>query len=129
MIRGHKPSFHFQTFTGEGHKVEGEGRQCVHCGYSWEYRPGSGIPRGYCLKCDGYLCARHECELLQRRLLQQFRLEYGCVPYNDVVERQREAYAHDPRYRVLPSGVVVAIDLEAPIQAPTGEHRPMIVVP
>ena len=51
MIHGQKPSAYFVTTTGDGQKVEGECRQCVHCQYTWEYRPGSGIERGYCLRC------------------------------------------------------------------------------
>jgi len=30
--------------------------QCVHCGRHWVPRPGSGITRGYCLRCNGPVC-------------------------------------------------------------------------
>jgi hypothetical protein len=110
VIRGHKPSAHFATADGEGHRIEGECRMCAHCNYTWEYKPGSGITRGYCVKCDGWLCGRAECALLQRQMLAYFHLEYGCVPFGDYNKRLLEQYAHDPRFNVLPSGIVVAVD-------------------
>lgn len=112
MIRGHKPNAYFVTADGDGFKIEGEQRQCVHCQFCWTYRPGSGITRGYCLRHDGWLCGRPECEALQRRMLAQFEHLSGstdrhCLSYSDYVERQREQLARDPRYTVLPSGIVL----------------------
>lgn len=112
MIRGHKPSAYFVTYDGDGNKIEGEQEQCCHCQYTWTPQPGSGIRRGYCLRCDAHLCGRDECEIQQKRLLAQFSHLHGstdrhCIPFTDVVERQRDAYDHDPRYKVLPSGIVV----------------------
>lgn len=34
---------------------------CIHCGYMWEYQPGSGRIRGFCMKCNGFLCGRRHC--------------------------------------------------------------------
>lgn len=36
-------------------------RQCVHCQYTWTYRPGSGILRGFCFRCDGHTCGGVAC--------------------------------------------------------------------
>lgn len=30
--------------------------QCVHCGGHWIPRPGSGIIRGFCTRCNGPIC-------------------------------------------------------------------------
>ena len=29
---------------------------CAHCGGQWIPRPGSGIVRGFCQRCNGYIC-------------------------------------------------------------------------
>lgn len=111
MIRGHKPAAY--TETGDGiRKWTREQRQCVHCQFLWTYRPGSGTRRGYCLRCDGFLCARPECATIQRQILAQFAHLSGatdrhCMPYTDWIERCRDAYAKDPKYQVLPSGLVI----------------------
>lgn len=79
MIHGHKPSAYFQTFSREGVRIEGEQRQCCHCQYTWEYKPGSGDRRGWCLKHEGFLCARPECALEQDRVLALYSLSTGKV--------------------------------------------------
>lgn len=109
MITGYKPSGHFQTSTGDGIRLEGETRRCEHCQYTWTYEPGSGIRRGLCLGCRGLLCGRPECAAQQQRILASFpdRVR-SCMPWNDMVQRQRERFDHDPRYTVLPSGIVIA---------------------
>jgi len=61
MILGHKPSSHVVFYDENGNKVEAEMRQCIHCQYSWIYRPGSGARRGFCLKCYGVTCGRPGC--------------------------------------------------------------------
>jgi hypothetical protein len=60
-IYGHKPSAYSIQFDRDGNKIEKEFRQCIHCQYVWEYKPGSGERRGFCLKCYGLLCGRPEC--------------------------------------------------------------------
>jgi hypothetical protein len=35
--------------------------QCVHCNKHWVMRPGSGITRGWCLRCSGPLCGAKHC--------------------------------------------------------------------
>ena len=129
MIHGHKPAGYFVTATGEGLKIEGESRQCVHCQYHWAYAPGSGITRGYCLRCDGWLCARAECEREQALRRLQYP-GYACMPFEHWVERQREDYARDSRYVVLPGGIVLVTDPDAPVRPATPQPRvPLIVVP
>lgn len=106
MITGYRPSGFY--VTGEAGQVQGETRQCVHCQYTWEYVPGSGHRRGFCLKCHGLLCGRPECEAQQRRILAAFPDQTrSCMPYADMVQRQRDRWAMDPRYEVTPTGLIV----------------------
>jgi hypothetical protein len=37
---------------------------CVHCGYIWVFRPGSGKRRGFCYRCNGFLCGHAACVAL-----------------------------------------------------------------
>lgn len=60
-IQRYKPNGYFVTQDQNGNLVEGETRQCVHCQFIWQYEPGSGHTRGFCLKCNGLTCARPEC--------------------------------------------------------------------
>lgn len=109
MIRGDKPSGYFRTATGDGITIEGETRCCSHCGYTWEYQPGSGSRRGFCLKCRGLICARPECAAEQKRLMARFPdRTFSCLPMTDWNERMRDVYDQDPRFQVLPSGIVIA---------------------
>ena len=34
---------------------------CVHCGYIWQFAAGSKRLRGWCGKCNGFLCGRRYC--------------------------------------------------------------------
>lgn len=113
MIRGHKPAAYFVTGDGSGVKIEGEQRQCVHCQFLWTYQPGSGTRRGYCLRCDGWLCARPECEIMQKAMLQEMSHLPGaddrhCIPYNDYINRQRDEYVKSGRWEITSSGILVA---------------------
>jgi hypothetical protein len=111
-VFGHKPAAYFETGDGE-HTWSGEQRQCVHCQFTWEYRPGSGITRGYCLRCNGFVCGRPECEAMQKRMLADFAhrgnsTDRHCIPYTDWIERLRDEFARDPRYQVTQGGIVIA---------------------
>lgn len=35
--------------------------RCVHCGYNWEIKVGSGIRRGWCPDCKGAVCGAQGC--------------------------------------------------------------------
>ena len=45
----------------DGSLVEQETLQCVHCQMHWVIRPGSGILRGFCLRCAGPTCGKQNC--------------------------------------------------------------------
>jgi hypothetical protein len=115
MIHGHKPNGYYVTATGEGHKIEGESRQCVHCQFTWEYHPGSGIRRGYCLNCDGFLCGRDQCAFEQKRLTEAYLQDTGkvrsCMPFEEWNSRVREKVEKylplDPNYTITESGLIV----------------------
>ncbi len=73
MIQGNKPSGYSVLSHPDGSKKEMEKRQCAHCQFSWIYRPGSGVRRGYCSRCNGLLCGKPQC------------MEY-CIPYINKIE-------------------------------------------
>jgi hypothetical protein len=55
------------------------------------------------------MCGRQECQAEQRQLMASFPdRTWSCMPLNDWNERMREQYAKDPRWEVLPSGIVVS---------------------
>lgn len=86
-----RPNGYFQTWDPvSGRKIEGETRQCVHCGFMWIYNPGESfkrqltgeaepVMRGKCFKCFGLVCARPEC------------LKNGCVPLIKQIEELENA--------------------------------------
>lgn len=41
---------------------EGNLRQCIHCQNTWTYKPGSDVRRGFCVRCNGNLCGRPQCD-------------------------------------------------------------------
>ena len=96
MIVGHKPSGYYETYDENGKKIEGEHRQCVHCQYTWEYKPGSGTVRGWCNSCYGFVCAREECLKQQFDLVRQYQLETGktcsCIPFEKWNDHLRRKY-------------------------------------
>src|SRR5215831_3283341 len=109
MIHGHKPSAYFQKGAAGGLIVEGECRQCGHCGYTWEYTPGSGTRRGFCMSCHSLICGRPECAAEQATFKARFpQRSFNCLPLTEWNERVRDEYDKDSRYKVLPSGIVVA---------------------
>jgi len=46
----------------DGREVCGEMLHCVHCGFMWQVKPGSGKKRGFCQKCSGPTCGRTDCD-------------------------------------------------------------------
>ena len=53
-------------FDGKVH--EEDTRQCRHCGQHVQVQPGSGKTRGYCHRCDGFICGKRECVMRCRPL-------------------------------------------------------------
>lgn len=45
----------------DGRTEEYDVLQCVHCQFSWAYKPGSGAHRGWCRRCDGPVCGKSQC--------------------------------------------------------------------
>lgn len=100
MIKGDRASGHFVTYDGSGVKIEGETRQCGHCQFVWEYRPGSGRRFGLCQECHCMTCARPECraDQLQKLAIIQFEdgQRYDCVPYFEWNYRLMEKAGRTP---------------------------------
>jgi hypothetical protein len=94
MITGHNPSGYFVTADADGTPITGETRQCVHCGFTWEYHPGSGDARGWCVKCNGFVCARPECLKEQFMVTALYQQQTGkrtsCIPLEDWNNRMGE---------------------------------------
>ena len=119
MIRGHKPSAYGQTYDGEsGKRIEVEFRQCCHCQFSWEYRPGSGDRRGWCFKHNGFLCARPECVAQQLQLISQHLGRTGklvsCLAFEEWNDGLMEAVAKTTGklgqdFSVTPAGLIVPV--------------------
>lgn len=115
MIVGHKPNGYTSTFDGHGNKVEGETRQCVHCQSMWEYRPGSGTIRGFCLRCNGFLCAQQSCMRQQTEWIDAYYNLTGkrvsCIPFEDWNNRIRDRVAKmlplEPGWTINEFGLVV----------------------
>ena len=42
-------------------KTESPMMCCIHCGIHWAPRPGSGTRRGFCTRCNGFVCGRAAC--------------------------------------------------------------------
>ena len=45
------------------HEVQRDAMQCVHCQAVWIVKPGSGIKRGFCTRCNRVTCGRPECDV------------------------------------------------------------------
>ena len=73
MIQGNKPSGYGVFTNPDGTRREIETRMCQHCQMKWEYKPGSGTRRGYCMRCNGLLCGKPLC------------MKY-CIPYIAKIE-------------------------------------------
>lgn len=60
--------------------------RCVHCGYMWQFVPGSGRRRGFCMRCNGFVCGQHYCEAV------------GCVEWRQQLENmeQGKPLGHKP---------------------------------
>lgn len=60
---------------------EADTAQCVHCEKHWMIQRGSGIRRGFCLRCSGPTCGSARCQ--------------RCLPFEAQLEAslRREALA------------------------------------
>ena len=68
--------------SGSGWTQTADTLQCCHCNTHWIIHPGSGIERGWCLKCMGPTCGLSRC--------------YQCTPFEQVLdewERRRSMSA------------------------------------
>ncbi len=116
MIRGRKPNGYTVSYDSELRKIEAETRQCVHCQFNWSYGDphqeelyiGSPTRRGFCVRCQGWLCGRDCC------IQQQIRLTGNtsdCIPFEDWNSRIRDKVEKylplDPDLTFTESGLIV----------------------
>jgi hypothetical protein len=107
MVRGHKEAGYFTKYDGEGRKIEGTTLQCVHCQFVWEAIPGSGTHRGYCMYCNGFICAREECIAAQKRKTKGTR--YQCMPFEEEQKRLAEKLEKAGAFVISPSGIIMRV--------------------
>ena len=128
MIIGHKPSAYMISGDGTS-RVTADLRQCIHCQYSWVYKPGSGIRRGYCLYHDGWLCGRPECTSQQKRFLAQYLTLTGrtmrlngapihCLAFDEINELRLEKTARQlgtagRDFTISESGLILPLEEHA----------------
>ena len=56
-----KPHGHVERTGPYGELQTGDTLSCCHCGCHWEVRAGSGVQRGFCQQCMGYVCGGPDC--------------------------------------------------------------------
>ncbi len=56
-----------------GQDSGGDMMRCVHDGTHWRIVPGSGMVRGFCLRCNGPTCGKRKCET-------------RCIPFEQEIE-------------------------------------------
>lgn len=71
-----RPDGYIAISYEDGHVVERDTLQCVHCGAHFIVEPGSGRRRGFCLKCGGPTCGRPGCD--------------SCTPFEKKLEALEE---------------------------------------
>ena len=49
-------------FLDESGNPTSDTLQCIHCQAHWQFVPGSGRKRGYCMNCGGPTCGKKDCE-------------------------------------------------------------------
>lgn len=120
MIIGEKPNGYAVTYNADGRRIEFETRQCIHCQYTWSYgaphQPeelqdllGHPTLRGWCSRCNGWLCSRRSC------IEQQLRLTRGtdrdCIPFEEwnkrILDKVGKYFPLDPDLTVTQQGVIV----------------------
>lgn len=76
-----------------GEQEEGDTLSCVHCQATWVIKKGSGKMRGFCQRCNGYVCGPGCLE---------------CIPWERRVENS-EAGRHEltpmPASIIVPPGI------------------------
>ena len=113
MIQGRKPSGYLVTGDPETlRRIERETRMCVHCQYTWEYKPFEEARarnlRGFCTRCYGFTCERPECHAEQRAILAQYPDDpRPCMSFEEHYRRRLDLIAAHPLWEVTPSGLIV----------------------
>jgi hypothetical protein len=60
----------YEIVTSDGGiEDEGETLCCCHCRIHWRIKPGSGIQRGYCLRCGQVTCGRQGCDTCNKDII------------------------------------------------------------
>jgi len=74
--------------------IERETLQCAHCQKHWMIKPGSGIQRGWCFRCQGPTCGKRNCEtkcVPAERMIEEIEGKlHGAKNLTLAIERLRE---------------------------------------
>lgn len=73
--------------VGAGRTFESATVTCLHCNGMVILNPDRKKPRGYCSKCDGYVCDRKECG-------------ETCRPFDKLLDLMQEQYAKHVHFYV-----------------------------
>jgi hypothetical protein len=84
------PKGYIEITEPEMPTIEGETLQCCHCGGHWTVRPGSGLERGFCFKCNQVHCGGPSCWecVPQEKVLEN--IEAACPSQEAILARLRE---------------------------------------
>lgn len=65
------------TPYGDDKVVQSDTAKCCHCGRVWQWVPGSGRKRGFCMRCGAMTCGNHACDTCIPEEQQLANLESG----------------------------------------------------
>ena len=100
----HKAQGFWEASNPDHGMTAGETVQCVHCGGHFLCSPGSGKIRGWCPRCNGYVCGP-QCEECVPQELRLERMDAG-IPEEIAAQMPRPAVVSVPR-KVTAGGVIL----------------------
>jgi len=105
------PASTIEITTPDGHAIELDCVQCVHCGTHFPIAPGSGKIRGFCGRCNGPVCGPRCAE---------------CVPIEQWLENREQGRPDDHRpVRVSMGGVSCpSLNSGRSVSITTSQDRP-----
>ena len=73
LTRDYDGRSHWDALTSNDWRMDGETVSCCHCQIVMMIRPGSGIKRGFCFRCNAVTCGKKGCMV-------------KCVPFERAIE-------------------------------------------
>jgi hypothetical protein len=91
--------------------TEQETVSCRHCGRVWLWRPGSGIKRGWCMRCNGFTCGNDACDT--------------CLPMMQMIENMEAGMSPEEARRHRP--IRVAVTCAPPKAKPQAAEKKLVL--